>query len=87
MQLLHDVMDSQARKLTLQIPIEQLESGMIDELKELFNSHKGDKQLHFTIYEVENKVKLNMPSRKQKIHICNELLEELQRVGVKYRLN
>ncbi|MFC7356455.1 DNA polymerase III subunit alpha [Jejudonia soesokkakensis] len=87
MQLLHDVMDSQARKLTLQIPIEQLEEGKIDSLKELFDSHKGDKQLHFTIYEVENKVKLNMPSRKQKIHICNELLDELKRVGVKFRLN
>jgi DNA polymerase-3 subunit alpha len=87
MQLLHDVMDSQARKLTIQMPIEQLEEGKIDNLKQLFDSHKGDKQLHFTIYEVENKVKLNMPSRKQKVNICNELLEELEKAQVKYKLN
>ncbi|OAB79944.1 DNA polymerase III subunit alpha [Cochleicola gelatinilyticus] len=87
MQLLHDVMDSQARKLTIQMPIEDLEAGKIDMLKDLFTEHKGEKQLHFTIYEVENKVKLSMPSRKTKITISNELLNRLQEEQVKYRLN
>jgi len=87
MQLLHDVMDSHARKLTIQIAIEDLEDGKIELLKDLFKTHKGDKQLHFTIYEVEEKVKLSMPSRKQKVNICNELLWELHKEQVKYKLN
>jgi|TARA_R110002020_G_scaffold103640_2_gene242815 DNA polymerase-3 subunit alpha len=87
MQMLHDVMDNQAKKLTIQMPVQDLEDGKIERLKELFGYHKGDQHLHFTIYEVDEKVKLNMPSRTQKIKICNELLEELAMDGVKYRLN
>ena len=87
MQMLHDVMDNQAKKLTIQMPVQDLEDGKIERLKELFGYHKGDQHLHFTIYEVDEKVKLNMPSRTQKIKICNELLEELAMDGVVYRLN
>ncbi len=87
MQLLHDVMDSQARKLTIQMPIEELQEDRIELLKELFTTHKGDKHLHFVIYELENKVKLNMPSRKQKVNISQELLDELQKQQVSYKLN
>ncbi|MFT7072931.1 DNA polymerase III subunit alpha [Patiriisocius sp. Uisw_017] len=87
MQLLHDVMDSQARKLTLQMPIESLNSENLSTLKELFTTHKGDKQVHFTIYEMAEKVKLNMPSRTHKVKISNELLEKISGMNIKYRLN
>ncbi|GEQ84547.1 DNA-directed DNA polymerase [Patiriisocius marinistellae] len=86
-QLLHDVMDSQTRKLTIQMPIESLQEDKIDFLKEILETHKGDKPLYFTIYEMESKTKLIMPSRKQKVNICNELLSELDAKAVKYRLN
>jgi DNA polymerase III, alpha subunit (EC 2.7.7.7) len=87
MQLLHDVMDSQARKLTIQMPIEELAEDRIKKLKELLKMHKGDKQLQFVIYEMEEKVKLSMPSRKQKVNISQELLDELEKEQVSYRLN
>jgi len=50
-------------------------------------THKGDKQLFFTIYEVENKIKLNMPSRTYKVDISNEFLKGLEDRQLKYRLN
>ncbi|GHC46508.1 DNA polymerase III subunit alpha [Ulvibacter litoralis] len=87
MQLLHDVMETQARKLTIQMPVEDIQEDRISLLKELFEAHKGEKHLHFVIYEVENKVKLSMPSRKQKVNITQELLDELERKQVSYRLN
>ncbi|MFT5103160.1 MAG: DNA polymerase-3 subunit alpha [Candidatus Latescibacterota bacterium] len=87
MQLLHDVMDSQARKLTIQLPLDALHENRIASLKELFKTHAGDKQLHFTIYEEEDKVKLSMPSRTQKVNISNELLTELKHAEVQYKLN
>ncbi len=86
-QLLHDVMGLQAKKLTLQIPIEELKEDKIKELKDLLKMHKGDKQLHITMYDVEEKVKLNMPSRKQKVEISKELLVELKEMELKYKLN
>ncbi|MGJ8665669.1 MAG: DNA polymerase III subunit alpha [Patiriisocius sp.] len=86
-QLLHDVMDSQTRKLTIQMPIESLKEDKIDFLKEILQTHKGDKPLYFTIYEMESKTKLIMPSRKQKVNICNELLTALESNDVPFRLN
>lgn len=87
MQLLHDVMESQARKLTIQMPIEELQEDRIALLKDIFTTHQGDKHLHFVIYEVENKVKLSMPSRKQKVNITQELLDALEEKQVSYKLN
>ena len=87
MQLLHNVMDSQAKKITIQLPIEALQDDTLLFLKEMVATHKGDKQLFFTVYEVENKIKLNMPSRTHKVDICNEFLKGLQDRQLKYRLN
>ena len=86
-QLLHDVMENQAKKLTLQIPITELAEKRIEILKDIFKTHKGDKQLHFTIYDLEDEVKLNMPSRKAKIAINKELLDELREQEVSFKLN
>ena len=69
------------------MPLEDLENDRIDRLKDLFTIHKGEKQLHFLVYEMADKVKLNMPSRTQKIEINKELLDELQQEQVNFRLN
>jgi len=50
-------------------------------------NHKGDKQLHFALYDLEEEVKLNMPSRKTKVAINKELLQELNAQEVMYKLN
>ncbi len=86
-QLLHDVMESHSKKLTLQIPLSEVEEGKIDLLKNLLNTHKGDKQLFFVVYEEAERIKLTMPSRKHKINISKELLEDLQKEQVRYKLN
>ncbi|GAB5398791.1 MAG: DNA polymerase III subunit alpha [Aureisphaera sp.] len=85
--MLHDVMEQQARKLTIQMKIDELAEKRIALLKDLFRTHKGDKQLHFTMYDVKDKVKLNMPSRKTKVAISKELLDELKEQKVTYKLN
>ncbi len=87
MQMLHDVMENQTKKLTIQIPIEEINEERIDYLKDIIKTHKGDKQLQFVIYEMKDKVKLTMPSRKHKVNISNELLEELEKEQVSFKLN
>lgn len=86
-QLLHDVMDAYAKKLSVQLQISDLQETRVNKLKELFNMHKGDHLLNFIIYDTEEQIKLNMPSRKQKIKISQELLDELESDGVFYKLN
>jgi DNA polymerase-3 subunit alpha len=86
-QLLHDIMDIYARKLTIQLDINELKEENIETLKDIFRAHKGDHNLHFIIYEMKELIKLNLTSRKQKVKISQELLNALEEEQVKYKLN
>ncbi len=86
-QLLQDVMGVQAKKLTIQLDINKLQEARIANLKSVIKDHSGDHILNFVVYEMENEIKLNMSSRKQKVKISNELLEELDKEEVYYKLN
>ncbi len=86
-QLLHDVMDTYAKKLSIQVNIDDLQKGRIGELQSLLNMHEGNHALHFIVYDNAEKIKLQMPSRKQKVKISQELLYELDESDVRYKLN
>ena len=86
-QLLHDVMDTYAKKLSIQLNVKDLKSDTISELQEMFRMHEGSNSLSFVVYDNEDKIKLNMPSRKQKVNISQELLNTLSVHHIKYKLN
>ncbi|MBT8244622.1 MAG: DNA polymerase III subunit alpha [Winogradskyella sp.] len=86
-QLLHDVMDAYAKKLSIQLNIRDLKEQMITDLQSLFRSHDGNNSLSFLVYDNEEKLKLIMPSRKQKVKISQELLNTLTERDIKYKLN
>lgn len=86
-QLLHDVMGIYAKKLTIQLNIDDLQEEQINELKDIIQLHPGENSLNFVVYEMKEQVKLHMPSRKQKVKISQELLESLEEKQVLYKLN
>ncbi|MHA7844558.1 MAG: DNA polymerase III subunit alpha [Winogradskyella sp.] len=86
-QLLHDVMDTYAKKLSIQLNIQDLEEDTITQLQDLIRMHEGNKNLNFLVYDNSEKLKLTMPSRKQKVKISQELLNELKDLDVRYKLN
>jgi len=86
-QMLHDVMDVYAKKLSIQLNIKDLQEHRIKVLKDLIKTHKGDHALNFVVYDNEEELKLSMPSRKQKVKISQELLDELENNEVFYKLN
>ena len=86
-QLLHDVMDTYAKKLSIQLDIKDLHEERIGVLNDLFRLHEGNHALSFVVYDNEEKLKLNMTSRKQKVKISQELLDELVTNDVFYKLN
>ncbi|SDB64778.1 DNA polymerase III, alpha subunit [Flavobacteriaceae bacterium MAR_2010_188] len=86
-QLLHDVMDTYAKKLSVQLDIDNLQEIRIQELQDLFDMHKGESALNFVVYDNKESIKLQMPARKQKVKISQELLEELEGLEIFYKLN
>lgn len=84
---LQDVMDSYAKKLTIKLDIARLQEKRIQILKDTLISHKGDHILNFVVYEMEDEIKLNLSSRKQKVKINSELLSTLEENEIHYKLN
>ncbi|NAY92674.1 DNA polymerase III subunit alpha [Muricauda sp. JGD-17] len=84
---LQDVMDSFAKKLTIKLDIGRLQEKRIQTLKDTLRSYKGDHPLNFVVYEMEDEIKLNLSSRKQKVKINSELLSMLEAHEIHYKLN
>ena len=86
-QLLHDVMETYAKKLSIQMDIDNIEEEKIRMIDDLVKMHSGKHSLNFVIYDNSEKIKLQMPSRKKKVKISQELLNELSDHDVFYKLN
>lgn len=84
---LQDIMDDFSKKLTIQLDVNDLKNENIDELETLVKSHKGEQTLNFVVYELKDRLKVHMPSRRQKVKVCSELLEELEAANFHYRVN
>jgi DNA polymerase III subunit alpha len=129
--MLADVLPTFAKKLILQLAINEVKEGVISELNQIFTQHKGDHNVTFEVMELEKikrmveekpiamivadtedemeenfdemeemdiavptekeeivvKTKLVMPSRKLKVKISSELLQELEHMQLSFRLN
>jgi DNA polymerase-3 subunit alpha len=138
--LLADVLPAFAKKLSIHLNIQDLNSNLIQRLSELFKANSGENSVNFEVLEIEKVTKileqnvpvalpiaaeseegdldevtvdleseldepdmevnmpisveenrvvtrLAMPSRKLKVKISKELLEELDKVPVNYKLN
>ncbi len=86
-QMLQDILSKMAKKITINIDITTLDEKLIQVLEDLFVRHQGKHNLHFLVYDMEKKLKLNMPSRTKKIHITSELIKEMDDLLIPYRLN
>jgi DNA polymerase-3 subunit alpha len=136
--LLADVLPTFAKKLSIQLNIQDLHHDLIHHLSEIFKANEGTNQVSFEVMEIEKVIKkaeeipvkeiipieidseidmddidaetevneeimmettpviteenrvvtrLSMPSRKLKIKISKELLEELEKLQVNFKLN
>ena len=86
-QLLHDVMEQYAKKLSIQLDIKDLDDKKVNGLKELLHQYPGNQALNFLVYDTKEKMKLTMPSRRQKIKVCQELISALEAQNLRFKLN
>lgn len=135
---LQDVLPQFAKKLSIQMDINNLHQKLIQQLNDIFKSNEGDKSVNFEVIETEIVAKpieivkstepvliadsvdeidmenldgneiiegeivettpiiseeirrvttLEMPSRRLKIKISTELLQELEKMGLTFKLN
>ena len=92
--LLSDLRDKMSKSLTIQLPLQELSSKLIEELDEIFrlnaeNNPNRNCQLKFTVFdrEKEETIAIEMPSKSFKIFPSNEFLEKLKEHNFSYKLN
>ena len=86
-QMLQDVLEALAKKLTLQLNILELNDKKINSIEEIVKEHSGTDLLNFVVYDMEDQLKVHMPSRSSKVKITQELLNELDELKLSYKLN
>ena len=85
--LLHDVLGSFAKKLSIQLKINEINDIQINKLKSIIDSYNGNHRLDFVIYDNEEKVKLDLISENKKVDISQKLLDELDKEKILFKLN
>ena len=85
--LLHDIMDELCKKITIQIPLQSVNDENINNFRELLTQEKGKQSLHFTIWDVDEQIELNVPSRNTKVKVTSSLLKTLEKQQINYKLN
>ncbi|PKH50323.1 DNA polymerase III subunit alpha [Tenacibaculum sp. Bg11-29] len=85
--LLHDIMDKMCKKITMKMHLKEVNENRIKDLQHLFATNRGSQNLHFTIWDAEEKIELSLPSRNTKIKISNEFLKTLEEQHINYKLN
>jgi len=85
--MLQEILESFTKKLTLKLRVDHLEEAQIRGIKEIIQGHPGDLPLHFSLYEMEESIKVDFVSRSQKIGVTTALLEALEAADVHFSLN
>ena len=83
---LQDVMEEQAKKLTLHVKLDSIQEETVSRLKSICKTHAGEKKLQFKVID-QGGDSIAMPSKTQKVNICKELLNELKNLEVGFKLN
>jgi DNA polymerase-3 subunit alpha len=86
-EMLQNTIESNSKKLTLQLDINQLEENKIEILQDNLLSFKGNQSLFFNVYDTNKKVKLILNSKQKKVKITPDLLHFLDQEQWHFKLN
>ena len=86
-QQLQDTISKNAKKLTIQLNINEFDENKIENLKKIFSKHRGKQQLEISFFENKEKIKLTMPSENHKISINEDLISSIQKNNFHFKLN
>jgi DNA polymerase-3 subunit alpha len=86
-QILQDVLEKQSKKLTLLLDIHQISESKISEIYKIFKQNEGSIPVDFTVFDMKDKVKLNLRSRSVKVKVTNEFLKILKDEKLRFKLN
>jgi len=86
-QILQDVLEKQSKKITLQLDVKKINKSSIENLNKILKENEGNVPLDLLVYDLTEKMKLNMHSRSVKVKVDNDFLKILENEEIKFKLN
>ncbi|MES2799744.1 MAG: DNA polymerase III subunit alpha [Bacteroidota bacterium] len=86
-ELLSEVRESRSKSFTIRLNQKQIEQKNISEFHKLMLNNEGKVPLKFTLFDEFEKIEVQLNARAMKVNPSNELLKQLDRMEMKYKLN
>jgi DNA polymerase-3 subunit alpha len=86
-ELLHDFREKKTKQISIKLANREVDQLLLDKLNHLFTQNNGNCQVQFTIYDVNEGIEVNMPSRSVRVKPTKELFKELAALDLEFRLN
>ena len=91
--LLSGLRDKLTKSITVYFPIEAVNDTFMQQIQEILDENRENAEaqnckLNFEVYDAEKGLKLELPSKNQKINPNNQFLNKIREINfVDYRLN
>jgi len=86
-ELLNDFREKKTKQISIKLSNREVDQLLLDKLNTIFTKNSGNCQVQFTIYDVNEGIEINMPSRSVRVSPTKELFKELASMDLEFRLN
>ncbi len=85
--LLDSVGKALTKSITLQLDLKQISSELVNNMNDIIENSKGKHNLSLEVFDVEDEMSIQLVSPSRKVNADSEFIDEIQRLGLKYKLN
>ncbi|HUR30861.1 MAG TPA: DNA polymerase III subunit alpha, partial [Saprospiraceae bacterium] len=85
--MLASIGEELTKSITVKISIDQLDQFLLESLDKICDQHKGRHKFRLQVYDREDDFILGLISKSNKVNAASSLIEDLDALGVKYKLN
>lgn len=79
--------NSLAESIMIKLSVQGVTEQVLQQLQAWIKKYKGKHLLKIKLIDYQNQAMLDMVSKDTKINVCNELIDELVKAGLEYKIN
>ncbi len=87
MHMLSEVREDMVKSITININLSDLDDILMEELNSMCEANQGKTQLRFRVFDPQTNLFVDLFSRNTRISIQPELIEQLERLDLKFKVN
>ncbi|WCL80893.1 DNA polymerase III subunit alpha [Saprospira sp. CCB-QB6] len=85
--LMDAVSEEKIRGVTINLPIQQLNEQLMEQLDYVCSKHPGEQELEVNLLDIEERLKLTLLSKNRRISADDAFVDALKKLGLDYKLS